>query len=215
MGLLDWSEAPEPGHRLVGKVALVSGASSGIGAGVVQRFVQEGAKVVALGRDRERLKAVCDSLGESALPHAGDITDFASCAEAVEVAVRHFGKLDILVSNAGVYDQQVRLSDMNPLQLDRAFDELFFVNVKGAMLLTRAALHALESSRGNIIFTGSVSSVAAGYGGALYVPSKHALLGLARHLALELIGRVRVNSVLLGYVATGLRGASCTDLDRC
>ena len=204
----DWSEAPEPGRRLAGKVALVSGASSGIGAGVVQRFVQEGASVVAIGRDRDRLGAVCEPFGERAMPVAGDITDYAFCAEAVGVAVRNFGRLDILVSNAGIYDQKVRLSDLAPHQIEHAFEEVFSVNVKGAMLLTHAALRALKSVRGNIIFTGSVSSLAAGFGGAIYIPSKHALLGLARHLALELAGQVRVNSVLLGYVDTGLRGAT-------
>lgn len=196
--------------RLAGKVALVTGAGSGIGAGVLRRFVDEGACVAAIGRNAQSLAEVTAGSDGRAIPIVADVTDPAACARAVQDTVEHFGAIDCVVSNAGVYDQNLRLSS-SPLPVLRGvWDEVFQTNVTAAVNLLHAALPHLEASRGNIIFTGSLSSVRPGFGGFAYVASKHALLGLARQLSLELAGRVRVNSVLLGYVATSLRGAPST-----
>lgn len=192
--------------RLEGRVALVTGAGSGIGAGVTRRFIREGARVIAMGRSARRLAEVVDPLGDRAIAVPGDVTDPGDCRRAVDVAVEHFGRLDILVPNAGVYDQRVGLTDVTIDQLHQAYEEIFAVNVKGALLIVRAAVEALIQARGSIVFTGSISSLAPGFGGVLYVPSKHAVLGLAQALALELAGRVRVNTVALGYVHTDLAG---------
>jgi cis-1,2-dihydro-1,2-dihydroxynaphthalene/dibenzothiophene dihydrodiol dehydrogenase len=190
--------------RLNGCVALVSGAGTGIGRGVVGRFVQEGAAVVAVGRRVAVLESLRLEYGAAIEPVAADVTEYEDCQRAVETAITRFGRLDIVVPNAGVYDARLRLADADPEALSRGFDELFTVNVKGAMLLVRAAVDALVEHNGVVIFTASVSGLEPGFGGALYVPSKHAVVGLARQLALELAGRVRVNSVALGYVATEL-----------
>jgi NAD(P)-dependent dehydrogenase (short-subunit alcohol dehydrogenase family) len=194
--------------RLGDRVALVTGAGSGIGAGVVRRFVAEGARVVAVERDGERLDRLVKPFGGRAVAVLGDVTDPGDCRRAVEVAVDRFGKLDVLVSNAGVHDQDIALTDLTTDQLDRAYEEIFAVNVKGALLMVHAAVDELIRNRGSIVVTGSISSLAPGFGGVLYVPSKHAVLGLARQLAFELSGRVRVNTVALGYVHTGLAAAS-------
>jgi NAD(P)-dependent dehydrogenase (short-subunit alcohol dehydrogenase family) len=194
--------------RLGDRVALVTGAGSGIGAGVVRRFVAEGARVVAVERDGERLDRLVKPFGGRAVAVLGDVTDPGDCRRAVDVAVDRFGKLDVLVSNAGVHDQDIALTDLTTDQLDRAYEEIFAVNVKGALLMVHAAVDELIRNRGSIVVTGSISSLAPGFGGVLYVPSKHAVLGLARQLAFELSGRVRVNTVALGYVHTGLAAAS-------
>jgi len=197
---------PEPATsaRLGGRVALVTGAGSGIGAGVVSRFVGEGARVVAVERDGERLDRVVEPLGDRAVAVRGDVTDPGDCRRAVEVAVDRFGRLDVLVPNAGVHDQGVTLTDLTTEQLVRAYEEVFAVNVKGVLLMVHAAIDELIRARGSIVVTGSISSLAPGFGGVLYVPSKHAVLGLARQLAVELAGRVRVNTVAPGYVHTNL-----------
>ncbi len=207
--------------RLEGSVALVTGAGSGIGAGVVRRFVREGARVVAMDRNAERLDAEVEPLGDRVVAAAGDVTAPADCRRAVDLAVARFGQLDVLVPNAGVHDGNVALCDLTSEQLQRSFDEMFAVNVKGAMLVVHAALDELIRTRGSIIFTGSVSSLAPGFGGVLYVPSKHAVLGFARQLAFALAGRVRVNTVAPGYVRTGMtapavlqEGAARPDSDR-
>jgi len=193
--------------RLAGQVALVTGAGSGIGAGVLRRFVGEGARVVALERDPERLARAVGPLGDRAVPVLGDVTDPDDCRRAVEVTLDRFGELDVLVPNAGVHDQNTALTELTSDQLNRAYDEVFAANVKGALLVVHAALDELIRARGSIVFTGSISSVAPGFGGVLYVSSKHAVLGLARQLALELAGRVRVNTVAPGYVHTQLVAA--------
>ncbi|GAA3056245.1 hypothetical protein GCM10010464_21270 [Pseudonocardia yunnanensis] len=143
--------------RLGDRVALVTGAGSRIGAGVVHRFVGEGARVVAVERDGERLERVVEPLGDRAVAVRGDVTDPGDCRRAVEVAVDRFGRLDVVVSNAGVHDQYVALTDLTTDQLDRAYEEVFAVNVKGALLMVHAAIHELIRNRGSIVFTGSIS----------------------------------------------------------
>ncbi|MBS1895528.1 MAG: SDR family oxidoreductase [Actinobacteria bacterium] len=192
-------------RRLAERVALVTGAGSGIGRGVAERLVEEGAKVVAMGRRPEPLEALREACGaELVEPVVADVSRYEDCARGVEAALARWGRLDVAIPNAGVYDARLRLAGTDPAVLDRAFDELFAVNVKGALFTARAAIDALAEQQGAIVFTASLSSVAPGFGGALYVPSKHAIAGLTRQLALELAGRVRVNAVALGYVASDL-----------
>ena len=96
-------------------------------------------------------------------------------------------------------------------KIDSAFDELFGINLKGYMLGAKAALPELMRTRGSIVFTSSVSGLFAGYGGFLYVTSKHAITALTRQLAVELAPNVRVNAVAPGYVPTNLSGIQTLD----
>lgn len=192
---------------LNGKVALVTGGGSGLGRAIVHRYIGEGAKVGVLERSAERGAALERELGKEAVSVTiGDVRSGDDNARAVSDVLKRFGRLDIFVGNAGIYDNRAPFQDFTPDTLGAGFDELFQVNVKGYLLGARAALQELRKTRGCILFTASVSSVAPGFGGVLYIAAKHAIVGLTRHLAWELAPEVRVNAVAPGYVPTDLRG---------
>jgi NAD(P)-dependent dehydrogenase (short-subunit alcohol dehydrogenase family) len=190
-------------RELEGKVALITGAASGIGRAVARRYLDEGARVV--GFDRAEMPPG-EADGTSFLAVTGDVRLPSDNRRAVELALSRFGRLDIFVGNAGIYDNRQPFTKFEPDELATAFDELFAIDVKGYMLGAQAALKALTATRGCIIFTSSVSGAHAGFGGALYVAAKHAINGLTKQLALELAPDVRVNAVAPGYVPTDLRG---------
>src|SRR4051812_45988785 len=116
---------------LEGCVALVTGGTAGIGRAVVDRYVAEGARVAVLGRSEEKLRAVRDQHGDRVIALQGNVARYDDNARAVAETVAAFGKLDVFVGNAGVYDNRIALKDLAPDDLDRAFDELFATNVKG------------------------------------------------------------------------------------
>lgn len=191
-------------RQLEGKTAIVTGAASGIGRAVARRFLAEGAEVVGLDRVEPGLGDGTDAGAYAGI--VGDVRSAADNQRAVDLALRRFGKLDVFVGNAGIYDNRRALRSFTAAELDAAFDELFGVNVKGYLMGALAAAEALARVRGCIVFTSSVSGSHAGFGGPLYVAAKHAVNGLTRQLALELAPDVRVNAVAPGYVPTGLRG---------
>lgn len=189
------------------QVALVTGASSGIGRAVVRRYLSEGARgVVALDRDRDALERLVEEDRDRIRVVAGDVRDHSVHTAAVAQAVSSFGKLDVAVGNAGVFDFHRPLERYTAEALSAAMDELFAINVKGYMLLAMASRPALKETRGAMIFTASVASLYAGGGGVLYTASKHAVLGVVRRLALELAPEIRVNAVGPGGTLTQLRG---------
>lgn len=191
---------------LDGEVALVTGAGSGLGRALVDRFVAEGARVVAFDRAADRVAAVTDAHGESVAGVVGDVTRYEDLWRGVAEAMDRFGGLDVLVPNAGMFDYGAGVLDTAPEDLARAFDELFAVNVKGYLLAVKAAADALVESRGSVVMTASMSSSHAGIGGVVYTASKHAVVGLVRQLAHELAPAVRVNAVAPGFMATDIRG---------
>jgi NAD(P)-dependent dehydrogenase (short-subunit alcohol dehydrogenase family) len=132
----------------------------------------------------------------------------------VAVAVERFGRLDAAIANAGMWDFNQRLDGYPDDEvLERAYEEVFDVNVRGSLLTASAARAALTESRGSLIFTASSSSSYAGGGGPVYVASKHALHGLIRQLAFELAPEVRVNGIAPGATATPLRGPQALGLE--
>jgi NAD(P)-dependent dehydrogenase (short-subunit alcohol dehydrogenase family) len=191
---------------LEGQVALVTGGGSGIGRGVVERFIEEGARVAVMDRVTERLEALHTDFGDAVVGIQGDVTSLAENKRSVEETVRAFGKLDVFVGNAGVFDRYQRLDEFPEERLDSAFDELFGVNVKGCFMGAKAALPELQKSQGCMIFTASGAGFNSLGGGSLYTASKHAVVGLVRQLAIELAPQVRVNGVAPGGVMTDLRG---------
>lgn len=189
---------------------MVTGAGSGIGRAVVRRYLAEGAKVVAVVRkesDRGELEA------DGVRVVVGDVAQYDTAARAVTAAVEAWGGLDAYVANAGLWDFHKRVERQAPDELKRAFDEIFGVNVLGALYGARAALAALRATRGSVIVTGSNACIRAGGGGALYTASKFALRGLVMQLAAEFAPEVRVNGVAPGATDTGISGPAALGQD--
>jgi len=190
---------------LDGQVALVTGGGSGIGRAVVARFIEEGARVGVMERVATRADQLRSEFGDAVIGIAGDVARFADNQRAVAETVRAFGRLDIFVGNAGIFDVYASVAELPEDQLSHAYDELFAVNVKGCIFGAKAALSELTKTSGAIVFTASVAGLNSGGGGALYTASKHAVVGLVRELAVEL-APVRVNGVAPGGTITDLRG---------
>jgi NAD(P)-dependent dehydrogenase (short-subunit alcohol dehydrogenase family) len=201
------------GDRLKQHVAFVTGGGSGIGLAVVTRFLAEGAAVGVLqppGPGAQRLRA----LGDRVLVAEGDVRSAVDQRAAVAATVSAFGPLDAAVANAGVWDFSTRLDAYtSDEQLLATYDELFDVNVRGALLTAAATREALVDGGGSLIFTASSSSTYAGGGGPIYVATKHAIHGLVRQLAFELAPEVRVNAVAAGATLTPLSGPRAIGLN--
>lgn len=191
---------------LENEIALVTGGGSGLGRAVTERFVEEGASVGVFDIDGDRLADVEAELGHEVVTIEGDVTDLADNERAVAETVDAFGRLDVFVGNAGVFDQNASLPELDAGDLEESFFELFGVNVLGYILGARAALPELLETGGRIVFSASQASFGSDGGGVLYVPSKHAVVGLVRQLAFELAPEIRVNAVAPGYVPTDLSG---------
>lgn len=191
-------------------VAFITGGGSGMGRALALRFIHEGARGVTIfGREGDRLEATVEAAGadsDKILPITGDVRSSADLQAAVEATVERFGKLDVVVPNAGIWDLNRAVHSMNPDELSTMFDEVFAVNVKGYLLTVAAAWPALVASGGNVVMTLSNSSFYAAGGGAMYTASKFADRGLVIQLAYELAPKVRVNGVAIGALRTDLRG---------
>jgi 3-oxoacyl-[acyl-carrier protein] reductase len=195
--------AAEPagvGQRLVGKVAIITGAASGIGRGTAQRFVVEGASVLVADISGERAAQTCQELGRRTAPYTVDVSDPQAVAAMVSAAVDRFGSLDVLFSNAGVAESVKPLAQIDSAEWDQVID----VNLKGFFLCAQAAAPVMRAAGGgSIIATGSIAARRPRPGLAAYVASKSGLVGLARALALELAAdRIRVNVINPGPAQT-------------
>ncbi|MER5430116.1 3-(cis-5,6-dihydroxycyclohexa-1,3-dien-1-yl)propanoate dehydrogenase [Streptomyces sp. NPDC002588] len=198
--------------RLNDRTAVITGGGSGMGAAVVDRFVEEGARVVVLDRSKDKLDGIKAVHGDAVRTVLGSVTDYEDNAQACSIAQQEFGGLDVFVGNAGLWDFSRSLLDTSPEHLSAGFDELFAVNVKGYLLGAKASVAALRASRGCMVFTLSNAALYPGGGGVLYTAAKHAGLGLVRQLAYELAPEIRVNAVAPGGMATDLRGPAAMDL---
>lgn len=198
---------------LQGKRALVVGAGSGIGLGVVDAFLSEGAQVAILEKSPGKTAAFTEA-HPGCPATVGDATTREANEEAVSAAVDAFGGLDVLVNCVGIFDFYTGLDAIDPDVLDAAFDEMFSTNVKTHLHTVKAALPALRDSRGNVVLTASTSAFYPGRGGVLYVSSKFAVRGLVTTLAHELAPEIRVNGVAPGgTLNTDLRGLRSLGLD--
>lgn len=197
---------------LAGEAILVTGGASGLGRALVERFLEDGARVAVLDRTPARLDDLVAAWPQALAVIGGDVRVLADHARAVETCVGRFGKLDCAIGNAGIWDYSTGLDALAAERLDAAFDEVFHVNVKGYLHLAKAALPALARSRGALIFTVSNAGFDPAGGGPLYTASKHAVVGLIRQLAYELAPVVRVNGVAPGPIDTDLRGPAALDM---
>lgn len=191
------------------RVAIVTGAASGIGEAVARRFVEEGARVVALDLSGEKASTLEQQLGGGVVAVQGDVRVWEDQRKAVAAAVSNWGKLDIYVGNAGIHDGARRLMDLSSDQIRDGLDQIMATNVRACLLGAKAASPELRKTGGNIIFSLSTSSFYVGGGGAaLYVASKHAALGVMRALAYELAPEIRVNGVAPAFTPTNIQTAA-------
>ena len=187
--------------RLTGKVAIVTGGSSGMGRATAVLFGKEGAKV-AIGSDRnvvggeEVARLIRDDGGEAIYVQT-DVSKAADCARLVRATVEAFGRLDVLFNNAG-------FSDYGPIEQypEENWDRIMAVNAKGAFLMSREAVpHMKQAGGGSIIMTSSVHAIRTSPTAAAYAASKAALLGMTRAMAFELGKfRIRVNAIAPGSI---------------
>lgn len=182
---------------LQGKVALVTGASSGLGAETAKLFSREGATVFGIGRDTGRLTHVFTDIEHGGFTSV-DIGSVQACRDAVEQCVRDFGGLDVLVNVAGRH-QMRRTESMT----DDDWEQDLAVNLNGPFYLCRAALPHLLQRGGNIVNVSSIAGVEGQAYSAGYCAAKHGLIGLTRALAVEYTAdRLRVNAVCPGGMLT-------------
>jgi NAD(P)-dependent dehydrogenase (short-subunit alcohol dehydrogenase family) len=190
---------------LEGKVALITGGSSGIGLATAKEFHAAGAKVIITGLEPHTLDEVARQLGENVLAVPTDISKLGDIDRLMTRAHDAFGKLDVLFVNAGFY-KGASLAAVD----EAAFDEMIDANFKGSYFTVQKALSILNTPA-SIIFNGSVNALTGISDSSLYTAGKGAIHALARALAAELIGRgIRVNTITIGPTATNLLARSGT-----
>lgn len=190
-------------NELKNKIALITGATSGIGAACAKRFARAGAEVIVTGRNEDRGNAVVNEIRQ-----AGDRAEFISldiaCDESIEccyeIVQERYGHLDILFNNAGLYPITPSLEDTT-----RKFcNELFDINISGMIMVTRRFLEMLRKSKGNILNNASVAGLTSyNQGGAyVYSASKAGIIKFTQLLSKKYGSEVRVNCICPGVIRT-------------
>ncbi|MHB2167610.1 SDR family NAD(P)-dependent oxidoreductase [Alsobacter sp. R-9] len=196
---------------LRGKTAVISGAASarGIGLATARLFAEHGARVAILDLDAGAAQAAADSIGAGHIGIACNVTDATACRRAADVAIGTFGKVDILINNAGI-TQPVKTMDITTADWQRIVD----VNMTGVLYLSQALIpHMRERRQGSIACMSSVSAQRGGgiFGGPHYSAAKAGVLGLAKAMARELgPDGIRVNCVTPGLIQTDITGDKLT-----
>jgi NAD(P)-dependent dehydrogenase (short-subunit alcohol dehydrogenase family) len=184
--------------RLDGKVAVITGATSGIGAATARRFVAEGARVVIAGRSTERGSALAAELGRQAIFHRADVMHESEIAAVIDAAVERFGQLDCLFNNAGA---------SAPGEIDTITEEQFDYGMKlllgSVMFGIKHGVRVMKSRGGSIINNSSIAGHRLGQGGALYSAAKSAVSHITRIAGAKYgPNAIRVNSISPGAIAT-------------
>lgn len=201
--------------RLDGKVALITGGGTGIGAACARVFAEEGAALVLTGRRKEVLEAVTEGIKEKggrALAVAGSVTDEAHARSAVAQAVRAFGRLDILVNNAGVGAFGKLLHETE----DATWEEMLAINLTGAYRMIKAAVpEMIKAGGGSIVNVSSIASLVGIPLTAAYSASKGGLDALTRCVAMDYAPqKIRCNSICPGLVETPMAASLLNDPQR-
>ncbi|MDF1480007.1 SDR family NAD(P)-dependent oxidoreductase [Leifsonia sp. H3M29-4] len=195
--------------RFEGKVALVTGAASGLGRASAQRLSSEGASVVLIDLDGDKARDAAAELAGETLVVQADVSDESAIDAAVASAVERFGRVDHHHLNAGIFGSFVPLPDLSVQE----FERVMAVNVRGAFLGTRAAFRqfSAQGTPGSIVVTASIASLTGAADLLAYHTSKHAVVGLV-HAAAVYGGPlgIRVNAVAPGIVPTELFAAAAT-----
>ncbi len=196
------------GDRLAGKVAVITGASSGIGAATARRFVEEGAKVVLADVQVAAGEALADELGDEARFIECDVTDESAVVAAIELATGTWGRLDVMFNNAGVVGAVGSITETDADAWRRSIDILLNSVFYGCK---HAARVMVEQGSGSIINTSSIAGVVGGLGPHGYTAAKTAVVGLTKSVAAELgIKGVRCNAIAPGSVPTALTAVVVT-----
>ena len=193
--------------RVQDRVAIVTGAGSGIGAASALRLAEEGAKVICADINEVSAKNTADeiiAIGGTAFSFRIDISDSRQCSAVIESAISQYGSVDILVNNAGV-----NLPGVFHEVTDETIDRTLSVNVKGAMYLSRAAIpHMLANKRGSIVNMSSVNGLVSEPFLSVYSASKGAIVMLTRGIALDYAKTgIRCNAICPGWVDTPINHA--------
>lgn len=189
--------------KLTDKSVVVTGASSGMGKAIVELFVREGANIIAVARRRERLEELAAALkdcGGRIVPFAGDVSREQTMTEAIDLAVKEFGRLDILVNNAGIMDDMSPIGDVR----NEKIEQVFSVNVFGPMYAMRKAVQVFltQGDGGNIINVASLGALRTA-AGAVYCASKAALVSLTKNTAyMYMPNGIRCNAIAPGGIVT-------------
>jgi NAD(P)-dependent dehydrogenase (short-subunit alcohol dehydrogenase family) len=190
--------------QLEGKVAVITGAASGIGAATTRLFIREGAKVVLADVQDDRGERMVEELGPNAAFHHTDVTDETQIRGAVERAVEKFGRLDVMFNNAGRGHPEGLIEQTTP-EIYREVTDLLLGGVVFGMKHAVPVMKAQKS--GSIINTASVAGIGVGYGGTLYSASKAAVIHLTKVIANEIgEANIRVNAIAPGAIPTAIFG---------
>ncbi len=189
--------------KLKGKVAIVTGASAGIGRAVARLFAKEGAVVYAVARRVERLKALAEDTKEYAgkvIPYAADLKSKEEAENIITIACEEQGKLDILVNNAGIMDDFSPIGEVS----DEMMQNLTDINVMAPFYSIRKAINCfLKQGGGNIINVSSIGGLFGARAGAAYTMSKHAIIGLTKNTGFMYAKKnIRCNAICPGGVET-------------
>jgi NAD(P)-dependent dehydrogenase (short-subunit alcohol dehydrogenase family) len=195
--------------RLDGRVAIVTGAGSGNGLAIASAYAREGGSVAIAEYSRERGEAAADEIetaGGRAIFVRTDVRSWGDVDQAVSQTLRAFGRLDVLVNNAGVLDGYATCLDTT----EELFEQVMSINVRGVFFgCKRALAEMVPAGYGKIVNISSVAGLVAMGGGCTYTMSKHAIVGLTRQLACEYgPSGIRVNAICPGTIATNLRQTS-------
>ena len=206
--------------KLAGKTIAVTGASSGMGRAISLLFAQEGASVVAMARRKERLEEIKDLAdkqgGGTILPFPGDVTDKKAVEAMLETTTEKFGKLDVLINNAGIMDQMMPVGEVD----DGLWERVIAVNLTGPFYASRKAVNIMVAQGGgNIINVASVGGLNGSRAGASYTASKFGLVGMTKNIAFQYATKnIRCNVICPGGVETeigvGMSNASPYGLER-
>lgn len=189
------------------KVALVTGASSGLGEHFANTLTKAGAKVVLAARRMDRLERLVHQIkqqGGEAIAVSMDVTDTHSIDQAIDEAISYFGKIDILVNNAGVANSQ-----LSHEATEEEYHFIMDVNVKGAWYVAKSvAAHMVENKSGSIINIASIFGLIVGLNASLYSMSKAAVVQMTKAMAIDLVRQnVRVNAICPGFIKTEMNEA--------